>query len=132
MLRAFTFGQCVFETPVTCIAPDSEVHFALLLYIASGAPNGVSRDDVVRLLWPQAGIEGGRHCLRQAMYRLRQFSVPVHLRAGYIVLEGDLVACDVRALLHGAPARDEVIRLGALPFLPSYAPNLGEAYAHWV
>ena len=132
MLRASTFGQCVFETPVTRIAPDSEVHFALLLYIASGAPNGVSRDDVVRLLWPQAGIEGGRHCLRQAMYRLRQFSVPVHLRAGYIVIEGDLVACDVRALLHGAPARDEVIRLGALPFLPSYAPSLGEAYAHWV
>ena len=132
MLRALTFGQCVFETPLTRIAPESEVHFALLLLITTAPSSGIARDDLVSRVWPRAGVEDGRHCLRQSMYRLRQLAVPVRLESGRIVLDWTTTAVDVHALLHGAPTRAELVRLGAVPFLPSYAPALGESMADWL
>lgn len=132
MLRALTFGQCVFETPVARIAPDSEVHFALLLSIVSAPADGVGRDDVVARLWPRAAGEDGRHCLRQAMYRLRQLGVPAQLSAGRIVLHGTRSALDVHCLLYDTPPHAELVRLGAMAFLPSYHPSLGESFAQWL
>ncbi|MBK6488104.1 MAG: AAA family ATPase [Gemmatimonadetes bacterium] len=132
MLRALTFGQCAFETPVARIAPDSEVHFGLLLSIVSAPADGVARDEVVSRLWPRAAGEDGRHCLRQAMYRLRQLGVSVQLNAGRIVLHDARSALDVHSLLYGTPTQAELVRLGAMSFLPSYEPSLGEPFDHWL
>ena len=132
MLRALTFGQCAFETPVARIAPDSEVHFGLLLSIVSAPADGVARDEVVSRLWPRAAGEDGRHCLRQAMYRLRQLGVSVQLNAGRIVLHDARSALDVHSLLYGTPTQAELVRLGAMSFLPSYEPSLGESFDHWL
>lgn len=132
MLRAFTFGQCVFNTRSARIAPDSAVHFALLLSVLLGPPNGIARDELVTRIWSRADIEDGRHCLRQAMYRLRQQGVPLRLRSGIVVLDWSEVEADVHDLLYDAPSRDELMRLGAVPFLPSYDPDLGEPFAHWL
>jgi len=132
VLRAFTFGQCTFETPTSRIAPDAEVHFALLLSLAAGPPEGVPRDELVERVWPLASADDGRHCLRQAMYRLRRLGVPVRLQSGHVVLERERVALDLHGLLHGATERAELVRLGALPFLPGYAPSLGDALGDWL
>jgi DNA-binding SARP family transcriptional activator len=132
VLRAFTFGQCTFETPTSRIAPDAEVHFALLLSLAAGPPEGVPRDELVERVWPLASADDGRHCLRQAMYRLRRLGVPVRLQSGHVVLEWERVALDLHGLLHGATERAELVRLGALPFLPGYAPSLGDAFGDWL
>jgi DNA-binding SARP family transcriptional activator len=132
VLRALTFGQCAFETPVARIAPDSEVHFGLLLSIVSAPADGVARDEVVSRLWPRAAGEDGRHCLRQAMYRLRQLGVSVQLNAGRIVLHDARSALDVHSLLYGTPTQAELVRLGAMSFLPSYEPSLGEPFDHWL
>lgn len=132
VLRAFTFGRCAFESPLTRIAPDSEIHFALLLSIAAAPPEGVSRDELIARVWPRAEGEEGRHRLRQAMYRLRQLTVPVHLRAGHVSFDWAETALDLHLLLHGTPRRETLVELGALPFLPSYAPTLGEPFGHWL
>lgn len=132
VLRAFTFGRCAFESPLTRIAPDSEIHFALLLSIAAAPPGGVSRDELIARVWPRAEGEEGRHRLRQAMYRLRQLTVPVHLRAGHVSFDWAETALDLHLLLHGTPRRETLVELGALPFLPSYAPMLGEPFGHWL
>ncbi|MCC6931465.1 MAG: AAA family ATPase [Gemmatimonadaceae bacterium] len=132
MLRAVTFGQCAFETSQVRIAPDSEIHFAILLVIAAAPPEGILRDELVACIWPRADDEERRHRLRQAMYRLRQLDVPVHLRGGSVVLDWERCALDVHLLLHGTPPRELLVRLGAVPFLPAYAPNLGEPLAHWL
>ena len=132
MLRAVTFGQCAFETSQVRIAPDSEIHFAILLVIAAAPPEGILRDDLVACIWPRADEDERRHRLRQAMYRLRQLDVPVHLRGGSVVLDWERTALDVHLLLHATPPRELLVRLGAVPFLPSYAPNLGEPFAHWL
>lgn len=132
MLRALTFGQCAFESPLARIAPDSEIHFALLLSLAASPPEGVPRDELVTRIWPRAEGEEGRHRMRQAMYRLRQLTIPIQLRGGHLSLDWPQTDLDVHLLLHGAPRREELVRLGALPFLPSYAPMLGEPFGHWL
>lgn len=132
MLRAVTFGQCAFETSQVRIAPDSEIHFAILLAIAAAPPEGILRDDLVARIWPRADEDERRHRLRQAMYRLRQLDVPVHLRGGSVVLDWERTSMDVHHLLHATPPREVLVRLGAVPFLPAYAPNLGEPFAHWL
>ncbi len=132
MLRAITFGQCAFDTPGARIAPDSELHFALLLLVVTSPTDGVSRDDVVARLWPEAIGNDGRHCLRQGMYRLRQLGIPVQLNAGRIILDWTNCSADVHDLLLGEPDRAELVRLGTLPFLPGYLPTLGDPLAHWL
>jgi len=132
VLRALTFGQCAFESPLARIAPDSEIHFALLLSLAASPPEGVPRDELVTRIWPRAEGEEGRHRMRQAMYRLRQLTIPIQLRGGHLSLDWPQTDLDVHLLLHGAPRREELVRLGALPFLPSYAPMLGEPFGHWL
>lgn len=132
VLRAITFGQCVFDTPGARIAPDSELHFALLLCIVTAPTDGVSRDDVVARLWPHAIGNDGRHCLRQGMYRLRQLGIPVQLNAGRLILDWSDCSADVHDLLLREPGRAELVRLGTLPFLPGYVPSLGEPFTYWV
>lgn len=132
MLRALTFGQCVFETPATRIAPDSEIHFALLLSIAAAPPDGIARDELVARIWSRSEVEYGRHCLRQAMYRLRQLAVPVSLRAGHIALDWESTQSELHLLLHGALGRTDLVRLGGVPLLPSYAPALGDPFGDWL
>lgn len=132
MLRAFTFGQCTFETPTSRIAPEAEVHFALLLTLAAAPPEGVPRDEVVARVWPLATPDDGRHCLRQAMYRLRQLAVPVRLHSGRVQLDWTRASVDLHTLLHGATPRADLVQLGALSFLPGYAPALGDAFGDWL
>ncbi|HEX4935256.1 MAG TPA: AAA family ATPase, partial [Gemmatimonadaceae bacterium] len=132
MLRAVTFGQCTFETSQVRIASDSEIHFAILLTVAASPPEGILRDALVSRIWPRADDEERRHRLRQAMYRLRQLDVPVHLRGGSVVFEWERTWIDVHRLLWATPPREELVRLGGAPFLPSYAPALGEPFAHWL
>lgn len=132
MLRAHTFGQCAFSTASTRIAPDSEVHFVLLLSVVAAPRSGIARDELVARIWPQAPLNDGRHCLRQAMYRLRQRGVPLQLRSGIVVLDWSEVEADVHALLYGAPTREELVHLGGIPFLPSYTPSMGRAVTRWL
>lgn len=132
MLRAITFGQCEFTTPSGIVAPDAQVHFALLLLLTASAEARVPRDEVVRKLWPDHAPEGGRHCLRQALYRLRQLGVEVRQQSGTLVLDADLQQCDLPTLLYGSPSGREICRLATLPFLPAYAPLVSAEYALWV
>ncbi len=132
MLRAITFGQCAFDAPGGRIAPDSELHFAILLLVVTAPPDGVARDEVLARLWPHAIGNDGRHCLRQGMYRLRQLGIPVQLNAGRIILDWARSSADVHDLLYREPARTELVRLGTLPFLPGYLPSLGKPYLDWV
>lgn len=132
MLRAIAFGQCTFDAPGGRIAPDSELHFALLLLVVTAPPDGVARDAVLARLWPHASGDDGRHCLRQGMYRLRQLGIRVQLNAGRLILDWQHARSDVHDLLHGEHARAELVRLGTLSFLPGYLPSLGDEYAEWV
>ena len=132
MVQGFTFGQCAFDTGTTRIDPESDVHFGLLLLLAAGDAAGVQRDEIASMLWPSSDDESSRHCLRQAMYRLRQLGAPVRLRGGRVSMPADECALDLRQILWEKPPRDELIRLGGLQFLPGYTPRIGAPFAQWV
>ena len=132
VMRALTFGPPVFETPIARIEPDADVLFGLLLYVSAADPRGVSRDELSRIIWPSATTEQGRHSLRQALYRLRQLGVPIHLRAGQVSIEENDTEIDLRELLHGPIDRSDLVRIGTQSFLPGYSPQLGRAYLEWV
>lgn len=131
-MRALTFGPPVFETPIARIEPDAEILFGLLLYVSASDPHGVARDELSRIIWPSATGEQGRHSLRQALYRLRQLGVPIHLRAGLVSIDENDTEIDLRELLHGPIDRSELVRIGTQPFLPGYTSQLGSAFREWV
>jgi DNA-binding SARP family transcriptional activator len=132
-MQGITFGPPYFETELGRVEPDSEVHFALLLIVSASDPlAGVPRDELAETLWPESPIELGRHSLRQAMYRLRQLGVPIHLRGGQVILEEDDTEIDLRDLTHGTVPRDELLRIATQPFLAGYGTRLGGRYTAWV
>ncbi len=131
-MRAVTFGPPLFESPIGRVEPDAGVLFALLLFVSASDPRGVARDDIAAMLWPLATPEQARHSLRQALYRLRQLGMPIHLRAGLVSIAEEDTEIDIRDLLHGPIDRVELIRIGTQPFLPGYAPQLSDRYRNWV
>ncbi len=131
-MRAFTFGPPVFETEIARIEPDAEVLFAILLYAAGSDPRGVGRDELASVVWPAAGVEQGRHSLRQALYRLRQLGVPIHLKAGQVAIDENDTEIDLRELMYGPIDRRELVRIGTQNFLQGYRSNLSGRYQAWV
>lgn len=132
-MRGVTFGTPYFETELGRVEPDSEIHFALALYAASCDPEvGVPRDELAALLWPDSQVESARHNLRQAMYRLRQLGVPVHLKVGQVILSDVDTEVDLRELVHGGVHREDLLRIATQEFLPGYAPRIGPRYSAWV
>lgn len=131
MLRGISFGQCTFHSAITRVDADSDVHFAVLLLLAASPADGMSRDEIVRILWPGEG-DAGRHCLRQTLYRLRTLGVLLRAGPKKVALADPDTSCDVHYVLHGTIERDELVRLGLLKFLPGYAPKLGDAFRRWV
>lgn len=132
-MRGITFGTPYFETELGRVEPDSEIHFAVALYAASSdADVGVPRDELASILWPESTLDAARHNLRQAMYRLRQLGVPVHLKVGQVIMSDTDTEIDLRELVHGPVTRDDLLRIATLEFLPGYSPRLGPRYAAWL
>src|SRR5688572_27995303 len=99
-MRGITFGTPFFETELGRVEPDSEIHFAVALYAASSDPDvGVSRDELASVLWTDSTLDAARHNLRQAMYRLRQLGVPVHLKVGQVIMSDTDTEVDLRELV---------------------------------
>ncbi|MGQ0764609.1 MAG: AAA family ATPase [Gemmatimonadota bacterium] len=126
-----TFGHCLFASSVGRVEPDSDMHFGLLLYCSTAGRHGGLRDDLADLFW--AGVEGdqAKHCLRQALYRLRLQRFPIYLQGGRVQLDGD-VDVDVRKVLDGQLSGEQLVAVGGLPFLPGYAPRPGSQFGVWV
>ncbi|MEO7966147.1 MAG: hypothetical protein ABIT38_19770, partial [Gemmatimonadaceae bacterium] len=107
------------------------MHFAILLLLASAASDGMTRDELVQILWPDSGV-AGRHCLRQTIYRLRTLGVLLRAGPKRVALADDDSWSDVHHVLHSRPTREEMLRFGTIPFLPSYAPRVSDAFRRWV
>ena len=93
---------------------------ALLVRLALAEPDGVPRESLIQLLWPEMDEAHARNALRQSLHFLRR-----HLGASAVLatdtrvsLDAALVRCDVTALRRsftpgGAPV-DSVARCGPL------------------
>ena len=70
-MRLRTFGGLWIESvePTPAVAPRQ---LGLLALIAAAGRQGISRDRVIGILWPEAGEEQARHALSQTLYSLRR------------------------------------------------------------
>ncbi len=71
MIRLRALGQCLIEVDGHPVTPESDVLFALLLFLSSSAGQTIARSDLLDLLWPESSPTVARHRLRQALYQQR-------------------------------------------------------------
>jgi DNA-binding SARP family transcriptional activator len=133
VIRLRALGQCVVEVGDHHVTPESDVLFALLLFLSSSAGRAVDRADILDLLWPDCAPSKARHRLRQALYQLKKLGAPVTTPDSVIAVresdvEVDYVAC---ARDHQAFA-DSVRDAASLDYLPRYEPTFSARFARWV
>lgn len=133
MLRLRTLGECAIESDASRIGPDADVLFAIGLYLAMERGRRVARAELLELIWPSVDGLHGRHCLRQALYRLRQSGAVLDSTTTHVMLAASEVELDFADFLSSAPFER------ALPdddrcreFLPGYAPDFSAPFGEWV
>ncbi|HEX6315491.1 MAG TPA: AAA family ATPase, partial [Gemmatimonadaceae bacterium] len=131
-VRCRILGQAEIHTKGIRLTPESELQFGLALYYCAQAGREVPRDEIARLFWPTHGTEAGRHCLRQAIYRLRVLGVAVRSGDKSTVLDTHFIDADYAPVtVEGAPAA-AYLRLEDVSILPGYAPRFSRPFSHWV
>lgn len=132
VVRCSVLGQTEIYTQGIRLTPESERQFGLTLYYCANAGRDVSRDDVARLFWPEHEGDAARHCLRQALYRLRALGVPVRSGAKATSLDPRCVEADYASVVAEGASSSAYSSLGDVAVLPGYAPRFSAPFARWV
>ncbi|NUQ11644.1 MAG: AAA family ATPase [Gemmatimonadaceae bacterium] len=132
IVRCRVLGGAEIHTRGIRLTPESDLQFGLGLFFCAQPGRDVPRDEILRLFWPRHRSEAARHCLRQALYRLRILGIPVRTGARSNVLEPHFVEADfLPAVADGAPP-GIYLRLADVTVLPAYAPGFSRPFARWV
>src|SRR5687767_2590575 len=131
-VRCRILGQAEIHTRGIRLTPESEQQFGLALYFCAQAGRDVPRDEIARLFWPTHTIEAGRHCLRQAIYRLRVLGVAVRSGAKSTVLDTHFIDADYAPVVAEGAQATAYVRLEDVTILPGYSPRFSRPFAHWV
>jgi DNA-binding SARP family transcriptional activator len=132
MIRLRTLGTCAIEIGNHRLTPESDVLFALLLYVASNTGRELPRTDLTQLLWPDCGTQSASHRLRQALYQLRKLGAPIQTTASSVEIrraDVDPDYCNLASQLEDLWRSPENIRLD---LFPGYAPALSVPFARWL
>jgi DNA-binding SARP family transcriptional activator/tetratricopeptide (TPR) repeat protein len=137
MFRLRTLGAALLEGPegAPAGAGSQRRHIALLAVLAASR-QGVSRERIVGMLWPESPEERARHALAQLLYTLRRDLGEEAVGGGSAALRLDrtLVSSDIDEL-EGALERGELERAVDLyrgPFLDGFYLNGCPEFERWV
>src|SRR5688500_3345622 len=133
MIEVRTLGESTIQIAGRIVTPESQVLFALALYLAASRGRPVARSELVAVLWPDCTGRSGRHRLRQAIYQLRRLGARMTVTSAQIELASSTVSIDYAA---SPERRRELIeRLSAhapIRFLPNYAPIFSRTFSQWL
>ena len=133
MIRLRALGQCVIEVDGHAVTPESDVLFALLLFLSSSPGHTVARSDLLDLLWPESAPRNARHRLRQALYQLKKLGAPLETPDSVVAVREAEVECDYVVYSRN---RQAVVRsayeAARLDYLPHYTPTFSPRFAQWV
>src|SRR5919107_3485127 len=134
MIELRTLGSCVIRVGDAVIGPDAERLFGVLLYLATERGRRIARRALQELLWPEASEEHGRHNLRQAIYKLRQYGVELGGGARDVFLPPEQVTVDpFDPLAHDAASAGDALLAGHVgEYLAGYSPKFSDPYTAWV
>ena len=111
-------------------------HLALLAVLAAAGGDGLARDSLILMLWPESKADRGRHSLSQAMYALRrEFGEDLFIvGADTIRLNGAMVSTDVGELEAALAVRDvsRVTTLYRAPLFEGFAIADAHELNEWV
>lgn len=132
VVRCSVLGRTEIEMPGIRLTPESERQFGLALFYCVHAGREVPRDEVAALFWPEHGEEAARHCLRQALYRLRALGIPVRSGAKATALSASCVEADYAPVVAEGASLQAYLGLTDATVLPGYTPRFSVAFADWV
>ena len=133
MLRLETFGGLAL-TDGREERPQPRRRLALLARLAPSRAKGVSRDEILALLWPERDVESARHSLDQLLYETRRaLGASPEVGGATLRLDPAVISCDLadwdaaleRGDLEGAVA----VYRG--PFLQGFFLNGSAAFEQW-
>jgi DNA-binding SARP family transcriptional activator len=131
MIRILAVGQCGIELDGKRLSAESEVVFGLLLYLAARNGELVPRTELQSMFWPEISPTRGRHCLRQAAYRLRQLGIPLLSDNWSLGIHATHVSFDFTHLVvDGSCELSDPGSLGDI--FRGYCPNLPTPFCRWI
>jgi predicted ATPase/DNA-binding SARP family transcriptional activator len=138
VLRLKTFGGLWLEgdeRPLTGAAAQRR-RLALLAALAAAGQNGMSRDAVVGLLWPEVDEARARAALSQALYVLKRDTGVDELVLGHdvLTLNSDILQSDVSEFEHAIARGDfqAAANLYTGPFLAGVFIAEAVDFEHWL
>ncbi len=134
MIQVRGFGTAEVRVGEHRITPESEMLFALALFLAVTAGERVQRSRLLELFWPESSDGSRRHALRQLLYRLRRTGFAVELDGDEVLIEASEVDSDIQRALHAswpdAAASEDVV--AAARVLPGFEPPNSELFREWL
>jgi len=133
VIQVRTLGESEIRIGRKRITPNTEMVFAIALYLCLRAGERVTRDEVVQTFWETADEEKGRHSLRQMLYRLRQRGFVLDEETEELYLDPARLDCDLATVLHEdwpetATAADVELAGAATPLITR---RIGEHFQEW-
>ena len=96
-------GECIVQIGARRVEPGAPFLFALLLYLGAERGRCIPRKELIEVLFPEEPNQrAAAHNLRQLLYRLRRFGVPLSLAEQAVALESMHVRSSVDELLDAA------------------------------
>src|SRR5687767_6478156 len=133
MIRLRTLGECTIQVADKSIGPESEILFALVLFLGSSRGRRIPRSEIMSLLWPQSSESNARHRLRQGLYQLRKLGAPVTATTAYVLLdEADIWLDYAQPPKHRRKLLHDLATNRAVDFLPGYHPDISEPFSRWL
>ena len=133
MIRLQTLGDASIRVGRRRIGPSAEQLFAVALYVASQRGRHIARDAMLDLIWPELG-DSRRHNLRQILYKLRSYGVPLESDAMHIAIPEHEVEADYDVFFAWSEGVDPtpLTRESLGEFLPGYTSVMSPALAEWI
>jgi DNA-binding SARP family transcriptional activator len=114
--------------------PQPRRRLALLARLAASGTKGVSRDDLLALLWPERDLESARHSLDQLLYETRRALGASPASGGATLrLDPAVISCDLaewEAALRRADF-ETAVALYRGPFLQGFFLNGSATFEQW-
>jgi DNA-binding SARP family transcriptional activator len=133
-MRIQTLGSAEIIIGQTAIRPDSAVAFGLLLYLGLTAGERVPRARLVELFWPDQPETQSRHALRQLLYRLRRYGLPLAEGGEELRVDSAVVECDATPMLAAvwSATCSERDAANANQFLTDFNPEISGPFSEWL
>ena len=134
MVRIRVLGATEISIGHRRIGMNTEVLFALALYLSTRAGERVDREDLLERFWTQGSAEDRRHALRQMLYRLRQKGLILDEEGEWVGLDPSRVDSDLRAALaDGWPEKAEAAAIDAAASLtPNFSRRIAPSFLEWL